>query len=200
MSRGSHSGQSVQFAFVCLHISFYLWLCNICFCAFDTNLNLDFFSLTHLNLDHNQLEMSENLNVDNLRFSLSQLSLASNGLSRVPEIFKETFSRHVSFLQRRPECLTGFSGFSGLAKLTKHLPLLWYVSSLIACGASAKWKRLVSSMSQTFYSKKILSYTLHVSFLQRRLLSIILLLSTQVWNTSWDLRWTSLYEHIVCTM
>ena len=99
-----------------LHLSVYifLYICDSVIYASvhltQTNLNLDFFSLTHLNLDHNQLEMSENLNVDNLRFSLSQLSLASNGLSRVPEIFKETFSRHVSFLQRRPECLTGLSG------------------------------------------------------------------------------------------
>ena len=139
-----------------------------------------FFSLTHLNLDHNQLEMSENLNVDNLRFSLSQLSLASNGLSRVPEIFKETFSRHVSFLQRRPECLTGFSGFLCLAKLTKDRAS-FVVRFLSHCfWSKCKVKKISFFNESNFLLTKILSYTLHVSFLQRRLLSIILLLSTQV--------------------
>merc|ERR1719270_3099101 len=59
----------------------------------DSNIFENLTSLSHLNLEANHLDQSSNLSLLHLEASLSHLSLANNGLSRLPDLFKETFSR-----------------------------------------------------------------------------------------------------------
>ena len=49
--------------------------------------------LSALNLDHNNLDRGGNLSLHSLAPSLVSLSLASNGLARLPDMFKQTFIR-----------------------------------------------------------------------------------------------------------
>lgn len=49
--------------------------------------------LSSLNLDHNNLDRGGNLSLHSLAPSLVSLSLASNGLARLPDMFKQTFTR-----------------------------------------------------------------------------------------------------------
>ena len=118
-----------------------------------SRLNPDIFkhlpSLLHLDLSHNSLHQTLNLNITNLRFSLTYLSLAGNNLARFPPVFQQTFPRLEvldlsnneltaipnSFMRRTPRLGKFFIDNNQVETLMLEVKLYWgnFISLLPLC-------------------------------------------------------------------